>query len=65
MRCISRTSEANVHDNYGSAKANLDKPAETGRQNEFGSRYFGAAAPGTIIIGMRRRGYPRGIGILG
>jgi len=31
----------------------FDKPAETGGQVEFGYRYFEAAAPGTIMIGMR------------
>lgn len=31
----------------------FDKPAETGGQIEFGYRYFEAAAPGTIMIGMR------------
>lgn len=31
----------------------FDKPAETGGQSEFGYRYFEAAAPGTIMIGMR------------
>jgi len=31
----------------------FDKPEETGGQSEFGYRYFEAAAPGTIMIGMR------------
>ena len=31
----------------------FDKPKETGGQNEFGHRYFEAAAPGSIMIGMR------------
>jgi len=31
----------------------FDKPEETGGQNEFGHRYFEAAAPGAIMIGMR------------
>ena len=31
----------------------FDVPAETGGQMEFGYRYFEAAAPGTIMIGMR------------
>ncbi|MFY9560029.1 MAG: glycosyltransferase [Terriglobales bacterium] len=31
----------------------FDKPEETGGQIEFGYRYFEAAAPGTIMIGMR------------
>ena len=31
----------------------FDKPEETGGQNEFGHRYFEAAAPGSIMIGMR------------
>jgi len=31
----------------------FDKPAETGGQVEFGYRYFEAAAPGAIMIGMR------------
>jgi hypothetical protein len=29
------------------------KPEETGGQSKFGCRYFGATAPGTIMIGMR------------
>jgi hypothetical protein len=31
----------------------FDRPEETGGQIEFGYRYFEAAAPGTIMIGMR------------
>lgn len=31
----------------------FDTPEETGGQSEFGYRYFEAAAPGTIMIGMR------------
>jgi hypothetical protein len=31
----------------------FDKPEETGGLSEFGYRYFEAAAPGTIMIGMR------------
>jgi hypothetical protein len=31
----------------------FDKPDETGGQSEFGFRYFEAAAPGAIMIGMR------------
>ena len=31
----------------------FDTPKETGGQSEFGYRYFEAAAPGTIMIGMR------------
>lgn len=31
----------------------FDKPSETGGQIEFGYRYFEAAAPGSIMIGMR------------
>jgi len=31
----------------------FDRPSETGGQIEFGYRYFEAAAPGTIMIGMR------------
>ena len=31
----------------------FDKPEETGGQSEFGYRYFEAAAPGAIMIGMR------------
>jgi hypothetical protein len=31
----------------------FDRPEETGGQSEFGYRYFEAAAPGTIMIGMR------------
>lgn len=31
----------------------FDKPEETGGQSEFGFRYFEAAAPGAIMIGMR------------
>ena len=31
----------------------FDKPGETGGQNEFGHRYFEAAAPGAIMVGMR------------
>jgi len=31
----------------------FDKPEETGGQSEFGHRYFEAAAPGAIMIGMR------------
>lgn len=36
----------------------FDKPAETGGQSEFGYRYFEAAAPGTIMIGMRTPNNP-------
>jgi len=31
----------------------FDKPEETGGLSEFGNRYFEAAAPGAIMIGMR------------
>jgi hypothetical protein len=31
----------------------FDRPEETGGQSEFGFRYFEAAAPGAIMIGMR------------
>jgi hypothetical protein len=31
----------------------FNRPEETGGQSEFGYRYFEAAAPGTIMIGMR------------
>ena len=31
----------------------FNNPAETGGLSEFGYRYFEAAAPGTIMIGMR------------
>lgn len=34
----------------------FDVPTETGGQMEFGYRYFEAAAPGTIMIGMRSPG---------
>ncbi len=33
----------------------FDAPEETGGQSEFGYRYFEAAAPGTIMIGMRTK----------
>ena len=36
----------------------FDKPSETGGQSEFGCRYFEAAAPGTIMIGMRTPNNP-------
>ena len=31
----------------------FNRPEETGGQSEFGYRYFEAAAPGTVMIGMR------------
>jgi hypothetical protein len=36
----------------------FDKPAETGGQSEFGYRYFEAAAPGAIMIGLRTPNNP-------